>query len=105
MDDLKKELVEICPQFDGYEMQDAHEFLISLLDAIKEEQTPKKPEGNPDESMKVEEDPIGENQVWSQIPCSYPFLHDILALVTWHVMYVCESRGAQAVIILELMIR
>ena len=66
---MKKELVKICPQFDGYEMQDAHEFLISLLDAIKEEQTPKKPEGNPDEIPKVEEDPAEEVQVWSQITC------------------------------------
>ena len=69
LDALKKELVKICPQFDGYEMQDAHEFLISLLDAIKEEQTPKNPEGNPDEIPKVEEDPAEEVQVWSQIAC------------------------------------
>ena len=66
---MKKELVKICPQFDGYEMQDAHEFLISLLDAIKEEQTPKNPEGNPDEIPKVKEDPAEEVQVWSQIAC------------------------------------
>ena len=65
---MKKELVKICPQFDGYEMQDAHEFLISLLDAIKEEQT-QNPEGNPDEIPKVEEDPAEEVQVWSQIAC------------------------------------
>merc|ERR1719204_2895007 len=62
LDALKKELVKICPQFDGYEMQDAHEFLISLLDAIKEEQTPKNPEGNPDEIPKVEEGPAEEVQ-------------------------------------------
>ena len=68
---MKKELVKICPQFDGYEMQDAHEFLISLLDAIKEEQTPKKPEGTPDEIPKVEEDPAEEVQVWSHMFGTY----------------------------------